>query len=103
MKNKLKKRIRSRVGETITEVLISVLIAAFALSLLAGMIFAAKHLVDSSKEATKDYILAENVLAAQPNDSDLVGAGAVTVSGKLTGNSRSTPVHPVIVIFSRNN
>ena len=92
MKNKLKKRIRSRAGETIAEVLISVLIAALALSLLAGMIFAAKRMVEMSKSSLQDYIQAENTLSKQDGSSELIASGSGTVSvkeKKETGSENS--------------
>ena len=83
MKKQIKKRIRSRAGETIAEVLISVLISALALSLLAGMILAAKNMVERSKSSTEKYIQAENLLVEQRAGTSVTsGGGKVTLSLK---------------------
>lgn len=112
MKNKLKKRIRSRAGESIAEVLIAVIISALALSLLAGMIYGAKRLVETSKADTQNYVQAENLLSTHKGSADLVVSGdsnvSVTRSGssvKLTdsgaGSNSAVPVTTYTIIDSR--
>lgn len=55
MKKKWIARLRSKAGETIAETLIATLIAALALTMLAGAIGSAARIINTSRDAMKDY------------------------------------------------
>ena len=86
----IRRKCKSRRGETLIEALISLLIASLALTMLAGMIFKSKTLIEKSREDMEAYTERINALN-DPARADSVSDANVTIAFD-SGDSVSIPV-----------
>lgn len=77
-------KLRSNRGESLAEVLISTLIIALAMIMLAGMVMAAKNLIEKSETRYSDDIKEANTIEAE---STSTGAGTVKIGSKAAPSS----------------